>query len=118
MDKERYSNIAVYVSLVFKIIGIFLGIATIFMLIWKVFGHSPTSDSVLMFSVALLGTIVVSNMAITVNMAGKFGGFQHKMGKMESDINYIKSEVKDLKKYYYFMTKDIREIKNHLKMNS
>ena len=38
MNIEKSAKIMAWVSLILKVVGIFLGIATIFMLIWKVFG--------------------------------------------------------------------------------
>ena len=99
MNIEKSAKIMAWVSLILKVVGIFLGIATIFMLIWKVFGKGPTSESVIIFSVSLVTALVSAVIVFLFNM-------MYKLGKIESDVGYTKRMV-------YALAKDFREFKNH-----
>lgn len=99
MNVEKYAKIMVWVSLILKVIGIFLGIATIFMLIWKVFGSSPTSDSMILVVISLLTALVCANIALTFKIV-------YKLGSVESDIKYIKRVL-------FALARDFKEFKNH-----
>jgi len=99
MNKEEWSKVMVYLSLALKIIGIFLGIATIIMLAWKVFGHSPTSESVILFVISILTTLVCALIVLAFNT-------MYKLGKIETEIKHIKRMM-------YALARDFREFKNH-----
>ena len=98
MKEKNFAESMSIISLVFKIIGALLGLIAVFLLIWKVFGHSPTSESVIVSLISVLTALVSAIIALLFNMMYKFG-------KMESDISYIKRMM-------FALIKDVKEFKS------
>ncbi len=71
------------VSLLLKIVGLIIGITALFLIAWKVFGASPTSDSVIITVISLLTALICANIALNFKM-------MYKMGCMETDLKHIK----------------------------
>ena len=97
MKRQVYMQFMSAISLILKIIGLFMGVVAISLLIWKVFGHSPTSESMILFIISLLTILVCANITLTFTVV-------YKLGKIESD-------TKNIRRMLYTLAKDF---KNHM----
>lgn len=98
MKYKNFAEAMSIVSLVFKIIGALLGLMAVFLLIWKVLGHSPTSESVIVFVVSVLTALVSAIIALFFNI-------MYKLGRLESDMTHIKSML-------FALIRDFKEFKS------
>ena len=99
MKDKNFAEAMSIISLILKIAGAFLGIITVSLLIWKVFGHSPTSESVIVFVVSVLTALVSAIIALFFNI-------MYKLGRLEGDMAHIKRML-------FALIRDFKEFRNH-----
>lgn len=99
MKNKNFAEAMSVLSLVLKVIGAITGILAVFLLIWKIFGHSPTFESVIIFIVSLLTALVCAIIALLFNVV-------YKLGRVEVEIVHIKRML-------FALIKDFKEFRSH-----
>ena len=91
---NKIINIVIWI---FTILAWAIGLLSIYWIILKLTGHSPTEFQ-------MLTALIVANLGLTFTMAI---GIFYKLGKMSSDISFLKSQFSTL----------ARDFKEHAKRN-
>lgn len=94
-------------------------IGTIYMILWKILGDSPTDFQVISWAVGLFGAAVFKLFSFTYNMNREVGelkiGVRSGFGSVREDFRRVKEDIGKIDNSLNKMGEDVHEIKRLVK---
>ncbi len=115
----KKSKLMKVIDWVLNILILVFLIGTIYMILWKIFGDSPTDFQVISWVVGLFGAAVFKLFTFTYSINREVGelkiGVRNGFGGVREGFRRVKEDIGSLKKDIGSLKEDIHEIKDLVK---